>query len=70
MRFRWRRHWPVCEKCGGEINPLKYDGCEKYYRTDDGTVCEECFLAESMDWVKLNLADFAELTGVDVVTLN
>ena len=31
-----RVKFPHCVKCDGEINPIKYDDCEKYYLTDDG----------------------------------
>ena len=31
-----RVNFPHCSKCDQEINPTKFDDCEKYYLTDDG----------------------------------
>ena len=33
-----RVKFPHCVKCGSELNPNKYDDCEKYYLTDDGII--------------------------------
>ena len=62
-----RNKYPFCCKCGNEINPVKYDDCEKYYMTDDGIMCKGCFLDDSRDWLESNLDEFAELVGVPVV---
>ena len=62
-----RNKFPFCCKCGNEINPVKYDDCEKYYMADDGIMCKDCFLEDSRDWIKSNLDEFAELVGVPVV---
>ena len=62
-----RVKFPHCVKCDGEINPIKYDDCEKYYLTYDGVMCKYCFLDDSRDWLESNLDEFAELVGVPVV---
>jgi len=62
-----RRQYPVCASCGGTINPLLYDGCEKYYLTDDGPVCSACFLEQEKHWMENNLDEHAALVGVTVV---
>ena len=62
-----RNKFPFCCKCGNEINPVKYDDCEKYYLTDDDIMCKDCFLDDSRDWLESNLDEFAELVGVQVV---
>ena len=62
-----RNKFPFCCKCGNEINPVKYDDCEKYYMTDDGIMCKDCFLEDSRDRLETNLDEFAELVGVPVI---
>ena len=62
-----RVKFPHCVKCDGEINPIKYDDFEKYYLTDDGIMCKDCFLEDSIEWLKSNLDEFAELVGVQVI---
>ena len=49
------------------MNPNKYDDCEKYYLTDDGVMCKDCFLEDSIEWLESNLDEFAELVGVPVI---
>ena len=56
-----------CVKCGQEINPHKYDDCEKYYGTDDGPMCKECYSVYEKEWLENNLDEFAELVGVPVI---
>ena len=62
-----RNKYPFCCKCGNEINPVKYDDCEKYYLTDDGVMCKDCFLDDSRNFLESNLDEFAELVGVPVI---
>ena len=62
-----RNKFPFCCKCGNEINPVKYDDCEKYYLTADGVMCQDCFLDDSRDLLESNLDEFAELVGVQVI---
>ena len=62
-----RNKFTFCCKCGNEINPVKYDDCEKYYLTDVGIMCKDCFLEDSRDWLESNLDEFAELVGVPVI---
>ena len=62
-----RVKFPHCAKCGSELNPNKYDDFEKYYLTDDGIMCKDCFLEDSIEWLKSNLDEFAELAGVQVI---
>lgn len=62
-----RVKFPHCLKCGSELNPNKYDDCEKYYLKDDGIMCKDCFLDDSRDWLESNLDEFADLVGVPVI---
>lgn len=62
-----RVKFPHCVKCDGEINPIRYDDCEKYYLTDDGIMCKSCFLDDSRGWLESNLDEFAELIGAKVI---
>ena len=62
-----RVKFPHCVKCDGEINPIKYDDCEKYYLTYDGVMCKDCFLDDSREWLESNLDEFADLVGVPVI---
>ena len=62
-----RVKFPHCVKCGSELNPNKYGDCEKYYLTDDGIMCKDCFLEDSIEWLKSNLDEFSELVGVPVI---
>lgn len=60
--------YPVCSECGDEINPIKYDGCEKYYMMDEGEIlCRDCFLQKNIEYLELNTDDFAILIGALVV---
>ena len=62
-----RTIYPKCSKCDAEINPAKFDDCEKYYLTDVGIMCKDCFLEDSIEWLKINLDEFAELVGVPII---
>lgn len=65
-----RIKYPVCSECGEEINPQKYDGCEKYYLTAEGkVVCRDCFIEGQIEYLELNTDDYADLIGVRVVAL-
>lgn len=61
-----RRAYPICDKCGAEINPHKYEDCEKFYLSDNETLCMDCFKEQAEEYVRLNLDDFAEMVGVTV----
>lgn len=63
-----RIKYPVCSECGEEINPIKYDDCEKYYQMDDGEIlCRGCFLEKNMEYLERNTDDFAILIGALVI---
>lgn len=62
-----RRAYPICDKCGAEINPNKYEDCEKFYISDNETLCMDCFKEQAEEYVRLNLDDFAALVGAGVV---
>ena len=62
-----RRKYPKCAKCDAELNPNKWDDCEKYYLVGGEIYCKDCFKEWLEEWIKLNLDDVAELAGVDVV---
>lgn len=64
-----RAHYPICDKCGAEINPHKYDDCEKFYISNHETLCRDCFLEEQEEYLRLNTDDFAALVGAGVVEL-
>lgn len=59
--------FPHCVKCDQEINPVKFYDCEKYYLTDEGVLCKECFLNDSKDLLESNLDEFAELVGAQAI---
>ena len=60
------RRYPICNNCGAEINPNKYEDCEKCYISGGQTLCRDCFLEFSEEYLRLNTDDFAELVGVMV----
>ena len=62
-----RRAYPVCDKCMAEINPHKYEDCEKYYISNGLILCKDCFKKESEEYIELNLDDFTALVGAGVV---
>ena len=65
-----RIKYPVCSECGDEINPIKYDDCEKYYQMDDGEIlCRDCFIKLEKKFLELSTDDYADLIGVRVVAL-
>ena len=65
-----RIKYPVCSECGEEINPIKYDDCEKYYQMVDGEIlCRDCFIKWEKKFLELSTDDYADLIGVRVVAL-
>ena len=65
-----RIKYPVCSECGEEINPQKYDDCEKYYLTEKGEpLCRSCFIKREKKFLELSTDDYADLIGVRVVVL-
>ena len=64
-----RRAYPICDKCGAEINPHKYEDCEKFYISNHEALCRDCCLEEQEEYLRLNLDDFAELVGATVTEL-
>ena len=69
MRMRKSRNgsYPTCFKCDAEINPGKWDDCEKYYIVEDQVYCKDCFKEWVLDYVETNLDDVAALFDVPVV---
>lgn len=61
-----RKKYPVCDKCGNEIDPI-WDGCERYFQVGKEVCCEECFRDWVRDWMETNLEDVAATIGVPVV---
>ena len=58
-----RVKFPHCVKCGAELNPNKYEDCEKYYLTDDGIMCRIAFLTiQETGWkaIWMNLRSWLE----------
>lgn len=58
--------YPICDECGLEINPCKYDDCEKYFISDGRILCKECFIEESIEYIKTNLNEFANIIGAAI----
>lgn len=58
--------WPVCERCGGELNPLRYDGCGVYFISDGRTLCRDCFIEEESEFLRVSTVEFARLIGAGV----
>lgn len=56
-----------CERCGIEINPDLWDGCEKYYLVDGEAICRECFKQWLEEWMFVSLDEVAQAVGVSVV---
>lgn len=61
------RRYPHCEECGGEINPNKYEDCERYYLSNGRVLCRECFLSEAEEYLERNTEDFARAVGAAIV---
>ena len=59
--------YPKCSECGEEINPNKYEDCEKAYLTKDGTLCKDHFLC----YLEANytLDEIASALGIGVIYL-
>ena len=62
-----RLKYPVCDNCGAEINPTKWDDCEQYYLSGGEAMCKDCFMDWLHNWVESNLDAVTELAGVYVV---
>ena len=62
-----RTHYPICDKCGAEINPNKYEDCDRYYIDQSGPLCRDCFMKVAVELMRLNLVGFAAMVGVPVV---
>ena len=62
-----RKKYPVCARCDQEIDPNRFDGCDRYFVVGGEIYCEECFKDWLSDWMQTNLEDIAVLVGVPVV---
>ena len=62
-----RKKYPICAVCDTEIDPNKFDGCDKYYMVGGEIMCKDCFKDWLLDWIEINMDDVAELAGVPVV---
>ena len=62
-----RRKYPICDNCGAEINPNKYEDSDHYYLSNGKILCKECFQKESEEYLETNTDDFAALVGASVV---
>lgn len=56
----------TCEKCGYEINPGMWDGCEKHYTVNGEIMCADCFKEWVLDWVDTDLDEVARVLDVPV----
>lgn len=60
------RVYPLCDNCGGEINPNKYENCERYYVWDNEPICEECFKKKAIEIIESDPELAAKIFGVYV----
>lgn len=63
------RTYPTCDRCGGEINPHKYDDSDRCYISDKETLCKGCFVEQVTGQLELDPDRFAQLLGADIVYL-
>lgn len=56
----------VCDRCGYEINPNMWDGCEKQYRVGDEVYCADCFKEWVINWVETDLDEVARVLDVPI----
>lgn len=61
-----RRSYPVCDRCCGEINPNKYEDCERHFTVEGETLCQDCFKAWLQEWIDLDIEAVAKAMDVDV----
>ena len=69
-RKRRRVFYPVCAKCGAELNPNKWDDCEKYYDMDGEIYCKDCFKERVLEWAENHLDEMAAVLDVPVIEIN
>ena len=62
-----RKSYPVCERCGAEINPNKWDDCERYFEIEDEICCQDCFKLWLQEWIDSDIEAVAKALQVDVV---
>lgn len=65
-----RNKYPECARCSHEIDPNRFDGCDRYFMVGGEIYCEECFKDWLSDWMQTNLEDIADLIGVPVVEVH
>ncbi len=62
-----KKTYLTCDKCGYEINPDLWDGCEKAYNVGGEVYCADCFKDWVMEWVETDLDEVARVLEVPVV---
>lgn len=62
-----RTSYPICEECGDEINPNKYDDCDQYFISNDRVLCKECVKKEIEEMMQYNFQQVAEALGIYTV---
>lgn len=58
--------YSVCSKCGYEINPNMWDGCEKQYGVGDEVYCADCFKEWVYEWVETDIDEVARVLDVPI----
>lgn len=69
MSMRRKRKYPICEDCGAEINPHKYEDCEYAVISNGREICKDCFIREATEFMEINTKQFAELIGAEIVEM-
>ena len=59
----------VCDQCDAELNPNKWDDCEKYYNVNGEIYCKDCFKDYVLERVEIDLDAMAEFLGIEVVNV-
>lgn len=67
--MRRARRYPHCRRCGIEMDPRRYEDCQRAYETAEGVLCRMCFLEEAEEYLRLDTEGFAALVGARVVEL-
>ena len=60
------RRYPVCENCGDEINPNRYDDCDYTYNG----LCKECAKKQILEDMKIDFEMVCRVLGYEVLEVN
>ena len=65
-----KQKYLTCDKCGYEINPTLWDGCDKYYVVGNEVYCADCFKDWVLEWVEGDLDEVARVLDVPAVEVS